>query len=585
VAVGLHPMRRAAVWLAPLLVCGLVAVLPSIASAEPIGTCHLEASGQPNEPENETALNIHNEVPFDGTITEWFFFGTVGGNGTVDLDLFKPGFETHPELLGQIPFTTSEVVQDETVDVPANIPIKAGEGIGVTVTAGPDSQTQGNVSTVLCTGGDARASGSFLDIWDSPFHTGLLPNKEGPGEIQAGSLKAVFDPPVVTSVTPESGPAAGGTEVTITGEHLANAQVYFPEGAMKVPGQTPAGEDTEVKVITPEAVTDAPAELQLSTYPPQGASSSVLKHKFTYIGTPRSRTPQLVLQPVTNITETSAQLHATVNVEGLLADGEVPGEYCYFGYGAHEVEEGEEGECDPLPEALSETPEPVSAQLNGLFPGTTYHYFLTVAAKYGARSGYAKTDDTTSFKTLGAGEKTEEEKTKEAEKTKETEKAKEAEKAPAKELVATIPAPTTPQPIIPPKGLVATIPVVGLIGGGSLTATPAGVVPVKVSCPAGESSCIGSITLTSIGAVGASTAHETKAKKKPAFTLATGSFTVAGGKTATVQLHLSAKAKALLKHSHSIHAQATILAHDSSGATHTTKATITIHAAKPGHGH
>jgi hypothetical protein len=274
-----------------------------------------------------------------------------------------------------------------------------------------------------------------------------------------------------------------------------------------------------------------------------------------------------------------------VNVEGLLADGEVPGEYCYFGYGAHEVEEGEEGECDPLPEALSETPEPVSAQLNGLFPGTTYHYFLTVAAKYGARSGYAKTDDTTSFKTLGAGEKTEEEKTKEAEKTKETEKAKEAEKAPAKELIATIPAPTTPQPIIPPKGLVATIPVVGLIGGGSLTATPAGVVPVKVSCPAGESSCIGSITLTSIGAVGASTAHETKAKKKPAFTLATGSFTVAGGKTATVQLHLSAKAKALLKHSHSIHAQATILAHDSSGATHTTKATITIHAAKPGHGH
>jgi hypothetical protein len=104
---------------------------------------------------------------------------------------------------------------------------------------------------------------------------------------------------------------------------------------------------------------------------------------------------------------------------------------------------------------------------------------------------------------------------------------------------------------------------------------------------AGDAGCapaIGSITLTSIGAGSASTAARQRPKKKPVLTLATGSFTVAGGKTATVQLRLSSKGKALLRHSHSIHAQATIVAHDSSGATHTTKSTITIHAAKTKHG-
>jgi hypothetical protein len=379
---------------------------------------------------------------------------------------------------------------------------------------------------------------------------------------------------VITSVEPESAPAAGGTEVTIHGEHLAYAGVGFPESAKKVAGQTAVSEDAEVKVITPEAVTGAAPEVELHTY------AGTVKHKFTYIGNPRSRNAQVVLQPVTSITETTAVLHATVNLEGLLADGEAPGEFCDFGYGAVEVEEGEDGECTPSLAPFGETPEPVSAQLYELKPGTTYHYFLEVASKYASRSGLTETDDTASFKTLGIGEKGEEGKAKEAEAIE-----------PAKELSGTAPAPTSPSPagttpLTPtpfPHLPGGTVPVVGLVGGGSATATPAGVVPVKVSCPSGETSCTGSITLTTIGAVKAGTGHVAKAKQS-VLTLATGSFTVAGGKTATVQLHLSARAKALLKHSHILHASATIVAHDSTGATHTTKSTVTIHAAKTKHG-
>jgi hypothetical protein len=576
--------------LALLLVCGSAATFPSLAAAgntlltgvkpavEGIGFCQLEANGggEPGEHLSETAAFLSGGgFADDGTVKKWSYTGSHGGSASISLDILEPGFATHPVIEAQYRSPYEEIYgPNVNVIVTENISVIAGQGIGVTVSADPDpNKTQANDAEVQCFG--SANSQSVVGLWETALTVGasVAPSKQGPGEVMVGAQSIEYDAPVIESVSPEEGPAAGGTEVTIKGKHLANASVEFPEnGTIVQPVSVVAG-DSEIKVITPEAVTGAPSGLTLETR----ATGKSTTHNFKYVGTPRSRTPQLVLDPVTNITESSAEVHATVNVEGLIANYEdEPGTYCYFGYGVVEVEE-ETVECDPLPEAFSETPEAVSARLEGLSPGTTYHYLLEVASKYSLRGGHAATDDTASFKTLGIGEKSEEEKTKEAEATKEAEKS-----PPAKELIATITAPSTPQPIVPPKGLVATIPVVGLLGGGSATATPAGVVPIKVSCPAGETSCIGSITLTSIGAVGAS-AHETKAKKKSAVTLAAGSFTVAGGKTATVQLHLSSKAKALLKHSHSIHAQATILAHDSSGATHTTKTTITIYAAKPGH--
>jgi len=559
---------RALRLLAPLLACGLLAVLPSLASAgdtdllgasplvEGIGFCNLEASGALGAQRSESALQYAAD---DGTIKKWFFIGSASGKATVSLDIFEPGSATHPVIERQFVSPYDEF-GDATVTVTQTIPVSAGQTFGVTVSASADSdpETEANAAAVQCTGGSAQ---SLLKIWEAPLTIGqsIVPNKEGPGELAIGGSSFEYDAPVVESVSPEAGPAAGGQEVTITGKHLANARVYFPEGAIKVAGQTSAGEDTEVKVITPEAVTSGPIEGSLQT-----AAPGSVRFKYTYIGTPRSRTPEIVLEPVTNITETSAQLHASVNIEGLVANESGP-PGCAFGYGAHEIEE-ESVVCEPFPEPGSETTQDVSTQLYELSPGTTYHYFLDVNTKYAERSGHAETNDEASFKTLGVGEKGEVEKTKEAEKA-----------SPAKELSATIPAPMTPQPIIPSKSLVATIPAVGLVGGSSLTATTAGVLPIKVSCPVGESTCIGSITLKTIGAVSASAAHEAK---KAVLTLATGSFKVPGGETASVRLHLSAKARALLKRSHTLHARATIVAHDSSGATHTTVATLTVRAAK-----
>jgi hypothetical protein len=115
------------------------------------------------------------------------------------------------------------------------------------------------------------------------------------------------------------------------------------------------------------------------------------------------------------------------------------------------------------------------------------------------------------------------------------------------------------------------------LAGTSISVSSSGSLVLKVSCPAGETSCSGTVTLRTLGAVKAQV-------KATVLTLATGSFTVPGGSSKAVTLHLSSKAKKLLAHAHSLKAKATLLAHDSTGATRTTLATVTLKPAKkPAH--
>jgi PKD repeat protein len=139
---------------------------------------------------------------------------------------------------------------------------------------------------------------------------------------------------------------------------------------------------------------------------------------------------------------------------------------------------------------------------------------------------------------------------------------------------------TTGQGSVALPGYVPPVPDARLVGT-AFTASTSGAVTLKVSCPAGKTSCKGTVTLRTLTAVSAGAASS--AKKKAILTLASGSFSVAGGKTASVTLHLSVRARALLRRVHTLRAAATIVAHDASGATHTTKSTVTLHAAKPKH--
>jgi hypothetical protein len=118
------------------------------------------------------------------------------------------------------------------------------------------------------------------------------------------------------------------------------------------------------------------------------------------------------------------------------------------------------------------------------------------------------------------------------------------------------------------------------VAGTSLTVSAFGAVTVKVSCAAGVKTCTGTVTLRTLGAVSARVASGAAEAKASVLTLASGSFSLTGGQAKAITLHLSAKARRLLAHSHSLRAKATIVAHNAEGASHTTLATVTLRAAK-----
>lgn len=113
------------------------------------------------------------------------------------------------------------------------------------------------------------------------------------------------------------------------------------------------------------------------------------------------------------------------------------------------------------------------------------------------------------------------------------------------------------------------------VAPSAVTVSASGSLSVKVDC-SGQSSCKGTVTLRTLKAVAAG-----KSKRKAILTLATGSFSIVGGRVQSVTLHLSSKARALLQHSHTLAARLTILGHDVAGNSHTTAATLTLKLAKP----
>ncbi len=104
---------------------------------------------------------------------------------------------------------------------------------------------------------------------------------------------------------------------------------------------------------------------------------------------------------------------------------------------------------------------------------------------------------------------------------------------------------------------------------------PSGTLAVKVTCPAGQTTCTGTLTLRTLSAI-SSGAH----KHKAILTLASASFSVAGGQSKSVTLRLTSAARTLLAHSHILRAKSTLIAHNPSGAAHTTQLVVTLRPTK-----
>ena len=119
------------------------------------------------------------------------------------------------------------------------------------------------------------------------------------------------------------------------------------------------------------------------------------------------------------------------------------------------------------------------------------------------------------------------------------------------------------------------------LAGALLTARPDGALLVKVSCPAAESRCAGTIALRTTVARGGALGGHSKRRRTASVTVALGTFSLAGGNTVSLALRPTAQGRALLARAHILHAIATILAHDPAGATHVTRSAVTIRVPAP----
>jgi HYDIN/CFA65/VesB family protein/putative pyrroloquinoline-quinone-binding quinoprotein len=119
---------------------------------------------------------------------------------------------------------------------------------------------------------------------------------------------------------------------------------------------------------------------------------------------------------------------------------------------------------------------------------------------------------------------------------------------------------------------------------GPLLASPSGLLPVRLSCPAGLSRCAGTVTLRTLSAVSDGTAHASKPHRPAILTLAYGSFSIPAARTSTVTIRLSTAARALLARMHALRAGVNVLARDSAGSLHTARTTVTIRPIKRTHG-
>lgn len=225
----------------------------------------------------------------DGVITVWRVRAKIEGAGSVRLVVLRPNADGS---------YTSAAISEPMVDGTGgpnatSLPIKAGYYIGAT------TETDGPFGGSDIFGSEGESFATWFEGFTETEQT-LMPK---PGKYIATELGAeVVLAPEPTSLSPASGPAAGGTLVTIKGKYLANAtQVLFgthPATGLKA-------EELETLQVTAPAGA-AGSTVGVIVVGPGGASPASAAMRFTYPGSappsPAPRLPSLSAVSMTNRT-------------------------------------------------------------------------------------------------------------------------------------------------------------------------------------------------------------------------------------------------------------------------------------------
>ncbi|SJZ82152.1 repeat domain (List_Bact_rpt) [Trichlorobacter thiogenes] len=175
--------------------------------------------------------------------------------------------------------------------------------------------------------------------------------------------------PTVTGISPSSGPAFGGTIVTITGSNLTGATaVMF--GSTAATGFT-VNSDSQITAVAPAGSTGT---VDITVTTPGGISATSSADQFTYLVS----APTATTLAASSVTGTTATLNGRISANN--SDTTVTFEYgTSSSYGSTAV---------ASPNLVSgDLNTPVSAVIEGINKGTTYHYRVKGASTGGIRYG------------------------------------------------------------------------------------------------------------------------------------------------------------------------------------------------------
>jgi IPT/TIG domain len=187
--------------------------------------------------------------------------------------------------------------------------------------------------------------------------------------------------PTITSISPPSGPAAGGTAVTIDGANFTGATVRF--------GSAPA---TVTSNIGTQMVATAPpgtGTVDVIVTNAGGISATSASDRFTYISPPPppASTPPTVAPSSPSPQSGTAAVSGTVNPHGLATT-------VVFQYGLDPSLRGPgsstllyDQSTTPQQVGAGSTNQPVTASLTGLLPGALYHVRMVATNSAGTTNG------------------------------------------------------------------------------------------------------------------------------------------------------------------------------------------------------
>jgi IPT/TIG domain/PASTA domain len=203
--------------------------------------------------------------PVNGTIVRWRMQDAEGG--PFHLRVLRPNGSGAYTAVGTSNPVTPSGPGLQTFS--ANLPIRAGDLIGVDPTNGTDKI------------GIVEAAGaSYAFIFPPPFEGATV----APSGTVAGKevmLSAEVQPtPAISSIAPSFGSVTGGTSVTITGTNL-NAASAIKFGPTPAAGFT-VESDTQITAISPPSTTAGLIDVSVTTL--AGTSAAVNGGQFFYEG-------------------------------------------------------------------------------------------------------------------------------------------------------------------------------------------------------------------------------------------------------------------------------------------------------------